>query len=128
MNPLNVSCLIPSIKASPLATSFISLDTTLAGSIIPATTRNPYNGLLGFVSVAGVIGINNTWLRDKGALGSSVDLDTILTPGVYRISSNSFISYKMMVVFKGDTYTVQLFFGIGANDKSLRMSNYYNGE
>lgn len=78
--------------------------------------------------VAEVIGINNTWLRDRGALGSSVDLNTILTPGVYRISNNSFISYKMMIVFKGDTYTVQLFFGIGANDKSLRMRNYYNGE
>ena len=96
--------------------------------ITPATIRNPYNGLLGFVNVAELIGINYTWLRDKGALGSSVDLNTILTPGVYRISSNSFISYKMMVVFKGDTYTVQLFFGIGANDKSLRMRNYYNGE
>ena len=81
-----------------------------------------------FIAVAGLIGINNTWLRDKGALGSSVDLNTILTPGVYRISSNSLISYKMMVVFKGDSYTVQLFFGIGANDKSLRMRNYYNGE
>lgn len=78
--------------------------------------------------MAEVIGINSTWLRDKGSLGSSVDLNTILTPGVYRISNNSLISYKMMVVFKGDTYTVQLFFGIGANDKSLRMRNYYNGE
>ena len=78
--------------------------------------------------VAEDIGINSTWLRDKGSLGSSVDLNTILTPGVYRISNNSLISYKMMVVFKGDTYTVQLFFGIGANDKSLRMRNYYNGE
>ena len=77
--------------------------------------------------MAGVIGINSSWLRNRGSLDSSVDLDSMLTPGVYRIQNNDLISYKMMFVFVGDTYTVQMFFGIGANDKSLRIRNYYNG-
>ena len=77
--------------------------------------------------MAGVIGINSSWLRNRGTLDTSVDLDLMLTPGVYRIQNNGLISYKMMVVFVGDTYTVQMFFGIGANDKSLRIRNYYNG-
>ena len=59
MNPLNVFWLIPSIKASSLATSLISLDTTLAGSIIPATLKHLDKLLCRYICVAGIIGEAN---------------------------------------------------------------------
>ena len=87
MNPLNVFWLIPSIKASPLATSLISLDTTLAGSIIPATMRIPYKKLFGFVSVAGLIG--NASYSKKG-----------LMPSGYAYTSGS------RTMAKGESYSM----------------------
>ena len=79
--------------------------------INPATTRNPYNGLLGFVSVAGLMGFNSSFLGYVGAIGdygTYKDVDNLPKNGYYDVKGTSnitgtvpFQSYGLLMNISG---------------------------
>lgn len=80
---------------------------------VSATTRNPYNGLLGFVSVAGIMSSQKYFPFMDLDNAPSGNLNNIKTSGIYYLSdlgnytNNPGFGWGILIVFSG-LYTLQV--------------------
>ena len=81
--------------------------------------------------VEGLIGINLTWIRWKGQIETSTDVNTIIEPGLYQILSTHSGDNKppisgLMEVYgdeKGTNVTVQRVTSFNANSSVQRVKS-----
>ena len=96
----------------------------------PATTRNPYNGLLGFVSVAALMGFSKT-LRFVGDIttGNANELGS----GIYfynvnlgSLTNNPGGNFGFIICIANTTMKLQIG-GWAGGDSGLKCRNWYSG-